>query len=202
MNAWRRCLVAVALAALAGCAAPVERPTRPVPVQPSTPAQSQPRATLPGVVLHAPLPGVYTAAQPGAGDWMRLPALGIATVINLRPRAEAPARDEAAEVRDAGLAYLEIPVAGAEAITAENARRLWQAIAAARGKVLVHCSTGNRAGALLALAAHADGMPAAEALAVGWSAGLTRLEPVVRQRLGLPAAPACIAGAVDAAARC
>ena len=110
-------------------------------------------------------------------------------------------RDEAAEVRNAGLAYIEIPVTGADAITADNARVLWQALRGARGNVLVHCSTGNRAGALLALAAHADGMPAGDALAFGKAAGLGKLEPVVRQRLGLPAM-ACAAPGEAPPARC
>ena len=66
--------------------------------------------------------------------------------------------------------------------------RLWQALQGAPGKVLVHCSTGNRAGALMALAAHAQGLPAADALALGKAAGLTGLEPAVRGKLGLPAA--------------
>lgn len=170
---------------LSGCVTPAVQQTTPVPVSPSTPVA--PLTTASGVVLHAPMPGVHSAAQPGAGDWMRLPALGFATVINLRPPSEMPTRDEAAEVRAAGLAYVAIPVAGADAITPQNARALWRAIRAAQGKVLVHCASGNRSAALLALAAHANGMPAADALALGKSAGLTQLEPVVRQRLGLPA---------------
>ena len=179
-------MAALLVLSLAACATPgVPQQTAPVPVEPSTPVP--PLATLSGVPLHAPMPGVYTSAQPDAGDWMHMPALGIAAVVNLRPRAEVPTRDEAAEVRDAGLAYIEIPVAGPAAITPENARALWQAVQGAPGKVLVHCSTGNRAGALMALAAHASGMAAGDALALGKSAGLTNLEPVVRQRLGLPA---------------
>ena len=198
MNTRRLLGAMLAAGAMAGCAValPVVPSTRPVPVQPSTPVP--PVATLSGVPLLAPMPGVYTSAQPGAGDWMRLPALGIATVINLRPRAEMPARDEAAEVRDAGLAYIEIPVVGPAEVTPENAHALWQALQRAQGKVLVHCSTGNRAGALMALAAHANGMASAEALALGKAAGLTRLDPVVRQRLGLPAM-ACPAGSGTAA---
>lgn len=55
------------------------------------------------------------------------------------------------------------------------------------------------AGALLALAAQAQGMRPENALALGKTAGLTGLEPVVRERLGLPVA-ACAPG--DAASRC
>ena len=181
---------------VAACSAPQPRPELPVPVQPSTPvAQAAPpqamlpQTTVSGVLLHHPRPGLYTSAQPGAGDWMRLPALGIDTVINLRPQAEMHGRDEAAEVRAAGLAYVNIPVAGADAITPENARALRQALAAVRGNVLVHCASGNRVGALLALgAARSGGVPADAALEFGRSAGLRGLAPVVRERLGLPPA--------------
>ena len=168
----------------AACAGPQPRTVYPVPVQPSHPA---PRPALPALVLHQPRPGLYTSGQPAAGEWTRLAALGIGTVINLRPAAELEGRDEAAEVRASGLRYVNLPIAGAEGITQDNARALREAIAAAPGKVLVHCASGNRAGALLALAAHAQGLPATDALAFGKAAGLTSLEPAVRDRLDLPA---------------
>jgi len=54
---------------------------------------------------------------------------------------------------------------------------------------LVHCASGNRIGALFALQAfHLDGRTAAEALAIGKQAGMTRAEPVVRESIGLPPA--------------
>ena len=189
------CACVLATAAT-GCTTLEPRTERSVPVQPSVPAGP---ATVPGVVLLQPRPGLYTSAQPGVTDWSRLHALGVNTVINLRPAAEMAGRDERAEVRDAGLGYVSLPIAGADAITAENARALADAIASSQGKVLVHCSSGNRAGALLALAAQAQGMRPENALALGKTAGLTGLEPVVRERLGLPVA-ACATG--DAASRC
>ena len=188
------CALAMVVAA-SGCATQ-PHPERTIPVQPSQPAQP---VALPGVMLQQPRPGLYTAGQPAAGDWARLPGLGIVTVINLRPPEELQDRDEAAEVRAAGLAYVNIPIAGPDAVTPANARALQDAIAAARGKVLVHCSSGNRAGALLALAARAQGMTAQQALDFGKAAGLAGLEPVVRARLELPVA-ACKPG--DSASRC
>ena len=54
--------------------------------------------------------------------------------------------------------------------------------------VLLHCGSGNRVGALLALAAfHVDGRPADAALQYGLDSGLTRLEPVVRDHLSAAA---------------
>jgi uncharacterized protein (TIGR01244 family) len=132
---------------------------------------------------------LVTAGQPEAGAWTQLAAEGVTTVINLRPDSELPGRNEAAEVAQAGMAYTQIPVAGAAGITGENAEALWSAIAQAPGKVLVHCASGNRVGALLALgAAQRGGMDPQQALQFGKDAGLAGAEPRVRELLGLPPA--------------
>ncbi|TLX23061.1 beta-lactamase hydrolase domain-containing protein [Thermomonas fusca] len=148
-------------------------------------AHAPPAAT--SVALLQPLPGLYTAGQPAASDWQAIKARGVRTVVNLRPQGELKDRDEAAEVRAAGLHYIEIPVGGAEGINPANARALHAALAPAHGGgVLVHCASGNRAGALLALEQHEfDGVAAARALEIGKSAGVTGLEGKVRQALGI-----------------
>ena len=148
-------------------------------------AHAPPAAT--SVALLQSLRGLYTAGQPAASDWQAIKARGVRTVVNLRPPGELKDRDEAAEVRAAGLHYIEIPVSGAEGINPANARALHAALAPAHGGgVLVHCASGNRAGALLALEQHEfDGVAAARALEIGKSAGVTGLEGKVRQALGI-----------------
>ena len=47
----------------------------------------------------------------------------------------------------------------------------------------MHCGSGNRAGALLALREKLNGAENGAALEFGREAGLTRLEPVVIERL-------------------
>lgn len=141
-----------------------------------------------GVVLHEPRPGLYTAAQPAPSDWIAIAARGVRTVINLRPDAELEGRDVAAEVRKAGMAYHAIPVAGLDGITAENAKRLSAMLERVDGPVLVHCSSANRAGGLLAVAAAQDGMNAEAALALGRVAGMKSAEVRVREVLGMPPA--------------
>src|SRR5690606_8559122 len=144
-------------------------------------------AMRPAILARQALPRVYGAGQPDAGDWAGIAAHGVTTVIDLRPDAERPGRDEAAEVRAAGMAYRQVPVAGARDLTPEAARTLWQAIDAAPGRVLVHCASGNRAGALLALAAVREGgMAPEQAPRLGRRAGMTSLEPRVREMLELP----------------
>lgn len=144
----------------------------------------------PGILDRQPLPGVYSAGQPNPDDWADIAAHGVTTVIDLRPDAERPGRDEAAEVQAAGLAYRQIAVAGPQDLTPEAARTLWETIEAAPGKVLVHCASGNRAGALLAIAAAREGHTTPErALELGREAGMTGTEPRVREVLESPASP-------------
>jgi protein tyrosine phosphatase (PTP) superfamily phosphohydrolase (DUF442 family) len=81
--------------------------------------------------------------------------------------------------------FISIPIGGAADLTEENARRLDRAIATAESMpVIIHCASGNRVGALLALRANLiQGQNADEALAFGRAAGLTSLEDAVKQRL-------------------
>jgi protein tyrosine phosphatase (PTP) superfamily phosphohydrolase (DUF442 family) len=79
-------------------------------------------------------------------------------------------------------------VSGADDVTVDNARKLAEALGGDDAlPAVVHCGSGNRAGAILAMKAfHVDGLSAEEALALGRRAGLTKLEPVVKERLVQP----------------
>jgi uncharacterized protein (TIGR01244 family) len=144
-------------------------------------------STIPG--YRQPRAELITGGQPDPAAWPLAAIAGVTTVITLRADGELAGRDEAAEVAAAGLGYRELPVDGAADITVENAARLWRMIEAAPGRVLVHCGSGNRVGALLALAAAREGgMTPVDAIAYGRSAGLTSAEPRVRDLLGLPPA--------------
>ncbi len=169
--------VAFAATALAPCAIAHHQDTTAVP------AISQPN-----VELHEPRPGLYTAGQPAPSDWTAIAAKGVRTVINLRPDSELEGRDIGAEVRAAGMAYHQIPVAGPDDITKENASRVSALLDGVQGPVLVHCSTANRVGGRLAIAAAQDGMDVDAALAFGRSAGMKSTEARVRELLGLPPA--------------
>lgn len=143
-------------------------------------------ATVPG--MRQPKPGLYSAGQPEAAQWSGIAGAGVRTVVNLRPDAEQYGRDERAEVEAAGMRYVQIPVAGAADITPANAERLGQVLQQAEGPVLVHCASGNRVGALLALEAARGGKADELAIAFGKSAGLAGAEPAVRERLAERAA--------------
>lgn len=140
-----------------------------------------------------------TGGQPTKEDLRRLREAGYTTVINLRRAGETTKKDDPAEAAhynfdeaglsaSLGLNYYHMPISSKDGLTAENAKLLDDLLTAAPGPVLLHCGSGNRAGALMALRAfHVQGMAAEDALAVGKAAGLTSLEAKVRAELGLPA---------------
>lgn len=132
--------------------------------------------------LASPQANLYTAGQPTNAAWELLAEEGVTTVINLRSDAEMQGSLEPQLVEQNGMQYIHIPVAGAVDISFEKAQALQQALAEAKGKVLVHCASSNRVGALLALGA-SENSSIAEAIAAGQEAGLASLQPVVEQVL-------------------
>ena len=85
------------------------------------------------------------------------------------------------EAQRLGLSFVAIPIPDASALTQENAERLARAMDAPQAKpMLLHCASGNRAGALLALRAfYVDHASASDALALGERAGMTSLRSAV-----------------------
>lgn len=133
-----------------------------------------------------PLPGVLSGGQPTEAHLEALAAAGYRTVINLRTAGEPGFEWEADKVHELGMRYVHLPVAGADGLTRDNVDALSRALDDAEAPVLLHCGSGNRIGAMLALkAAWVDGVPAEEALRYGLDSGLTRLEGAVKEKLAL-----------------
>ncbi|MGE0115959.1 MAG: sulfur transferase domain-containing protein [Steroidobacteraceae bacterium] len=160
---------------LAARAAPSDKPAMPAAVQQAPAATS--------VALLKPRPGLFTAGQPAASDWSVLASQGVHTVVNLRTASEMQGRDELAEVRSAGMRYVEIPIDGIAGITAENAGKLAAVLHETGDPVLVHCASANRAGGLLALVMAQQGMSTEAALEFGRKAGMKSTESRVREVL-------------------
>lgn len=135
-----------------------------------------------------PQPGLHTGGQPSQEDLARLKSEGVRTIIDLRGPQEDRGYDEAAEARRLGLEYIALPIPGKDDISPEKAKALGELLKAQDGDVLLHCASGNRVGALLALDAVARGASREEALELGRKAGLKSLEPVVVERLSEPQA--------------
>jgi uncharacterized protein (TIGR01244 family) len=128
---------------------------------------------------------LHVSAQPSAEALVNLPSAGVRTVINLRPSTETPDLDEKTVVEKSGMAYRALPIAGAAGLTRANVVSFDRLLdEAGAGKVLMHCASGNRVGAMMALRARwVQGKSAEEALAIGRNSGLKGLEPDVKALL-------------------
>ena len=182
LRSLRAVLLVAVLPALAGCS---HQGVPAAPTAPPAPAESPLIAIRNARV---PVDGVLTGGQPSEEEIERVARAGFKTVVNLRTEGEGGTWDEEPVVTALGMRYIAIPVAGADGITVENADKLAQVVADEDlHPMFVHCGSGNRIGALFAIKAfHLDGEDAEAALAIGRAAGLTRLEPVVKERLENP----------------
>jgi uncharacterized protein (TIGR01244 family) len=127
--------------------------------------------------------GITSAGQPDKAALEVFADVGYATVIDMRAAEEDRGFEEAAFVEELGMHYVAFPIASEDAVSFDNARKLDELLQEYPGPVLVHCASGNRVGALLALRASLDGADDEQALALGREGGMTRLEGLVRKRL-------------------
>jgi protein tyrosine phosphatase (PTP) superfamily phosphohydrolase (DUF442 family) len=124
---------------------------------------------------------LYFADQPDAAGLRAAHEAGVQWVVDLRAPSELD-WDEAAAVEALGMTYRNVPVTGprferasfeeVEAIVAEHPDQ----------KILIHCSSSNRAGGWLAThLVTRDGLSEGDALAVGRKAGITK--PAIEARV-------------------
>lgn len=127
----------------------------------------------------------YGAGQPEPGSFAAFAQVGVKHVINLRPPTETPDINEAAIVTKARMAYYNIPISGASDLTREKVALIDKLLRQIGDEsVLLHCSSSNRVGAVMALrAAWFNDAATAEAIAIGKRWGLTRLQPSVERLL-------------------
>jgi uncharacterized protein (TIGR01244 family) len=152
-------------------------------------AEADVLASLPGhVAIDARL---HSSGQPSIEALTKLGSTSVRTVIDLRPDAETPDLDEKAVVEKSGVVYRSLPIAGKASLTRENVVAFDKLLAEAKqGEVLVHCASGNRVGAMMALRARwLQGKSADEALAIGKAAGMTGLAADVKNLLEQEALP-------------
>jgi uncharacterized protein (TIGR01244 family) len=152
-------------------------------VTPGPVPAASPLAALPRYIEVSP--GVHVSGQPSGDQLALLPAAGIGHVIDLRPDAERPGFDERMVVVHLGLGYHPLPIAGAQDLSRAAVVEFDQLLSRTQGQgVLMHCASGNRVGALMALRARwLQGKSAEEAMAIGRSAGLTGLAAAVEALL-------------------
>jgi len=131
-----------------------------------------------------PLDGVLTGGAPSADNLKEAKAQGYRTIVSLLPVEESKVEGEQAAL--VGIRFVSIPIASAADLTEQNARRLGEIIDDSGNRPLIlHCASGNRAGALLALYAfYVQHRSVDEALDLGVHAGLTKLRDDVERILG------------------
>lgn len=133
-----------------------------------------------------PTPNIITGGQPDKSVLEDLKQQGVKTIINLRAEQEMQDIDEASIAASLGMNYVHIPIAGPDDVTFDNASILHDAICEheEQGKILIHCASSNRVGALLAIRAyHKLDQSPGEAMDLGLEAGLTGLKPKVASML-------------------
>jgi len=135
--------------------------------------------------LQQPNNSQFASGQPKAQEFTALKEAGIQHIINLRPVSETPDLNEEKIVTDNNMRYHNIPIASIADLTQENVATLDKLLKQIGSeKTLLHCASGNRVGAMMALRANwLQGKSAEDSLAIGESFGLTRLKPAVNSLL-------------------
>ncbi|MGH8118308.1 MAG: beta-lactamase hydrolase domain-containing protein [Rhodanobacteraceae bacterium] len=137
--------------------------------------------------LKHPTPDCIVGGQPTPDQLAAAARAGVRRVINLRGASEDAGYDEPGRATELGLEYHALPIAGPQDLTPEKARELDALLTAAdRPMTLVHCASGARVGALMALrAGWLQGQSTDDAIAIGRCWGLApKYEPVVSRLLG------------------
>jgi uncharacterized protein (TIGR01244 family) len=129
--------------------------------------------------------GLVIGGQPTEENLRAAQAAGYGTVITLRTVGEPGTEGEQALVEELGMRFVSIPVDRETGLTADNARALDAALAeAGEAPVLLHCGSGNRVSALLAVRAFlVEGLGVDAALGRMRDWGLSHLEAKVREVL-------------------
>jgi protein tyrosine phosphatase (PTP) superfamily phosphohydrolase (DUF442 family) len=131
-----------------------------------------------------PTPNLIVGGAPSESLLKAAADAGIRFVLDLRPENERNF-DEPSLVAALGMDYLNLPIAGASDLTLENTKAMDKLIARiGETPALIHCASGNRVGALMALrASWIDDLGEEAALQIGRDYGLTKMEHQVQALL-------------------
>lgn len=143
-------------------------------------AASSPLATVTFPNCRLPSPALLTGGAPDEAALRAAAAAGVRHVVDLRPTAEWTF-DEPTLVAALGMRFVHLPIGGTHDLTIANVKAFDALLGELGGEpTLLHCASGNRVGALMALrAGWLKGASRDDALAVGREHGLTRMEPQI-----------------------
>jgi uncharacterized protein (TIGR01244 family) len=118
--------------------------------------------------------GVYASPQIGLPEVELAKAMGVTLIINNRPELESPDQTPGAEIeaaaRNAGIAYVAIPVTHA-GFSEPQVAAMARALEGAAGPVLAYCRSGTRSTLLWALAEASTGADPDDLAAAAAQAG-------------------------------
>ena len=147
------------------------------------------REALADVLENARFPDANTVVAGELSPQMieQIAQAGIEHIINLQAETEL-SFDEKSAVEAAGMSYTHLPISGAEDLKQVNLLEFDKALRTHHGKkTLLHCGSGNRVGACIALrAGWLRGRKMDTAIERGKEHGLNELEEEVRMRLLVP----------------
>lgn len=147
------------------------------------------REALADVLENARFPDANTVVAGELSPQMieQIAQAGIEHIINLQAETEL-SFDEKSVVEAAGMSYTHLPISGAEDLKQVNLLEFDKALRTHHGKkTLLHCGSGNRVGACIALrAGWLRGRKMDTAIERGKEHGLNELEEEVRMRLLVP----------------
>ncbi len=133
--------------------------------------------------LSQPASNRFSSAQPSQAQLQALADAGVKHIVSLRPVSELD-WDEQAVVESLGMTFHRVPVDVPNGINQNNAESLSQVLANIGDEsALLHCASGNRVGAMVALKHGADTGDIETAVTLGQAWGMTRLETMVREKL-------------------
>lgn len=143
--------------------------------EPLRPTDVEQTAAWDGVSNLASVERFWFSSSPDKDALEAARAAGVDVVIDLRTPGERN-WDEGAAAEELGMEYRSVPIAGAEPFSTDTFTRVDQVVAEFPDEtILVHCASGNRAGAWFAThLVRERGMSVDEAVAVGQAAGLTK----------------------------
>jgi protein tyrosine phosphatase (PTP) superfamily phosphohydrolase (DUF442 family) len=143
------------------------------------PAPPPPAAPQPSTKVNEVRPGLFTTGLMTYETLGSLKAMGVGTVLHLRPEKEAPSlpATERKAVELMGLRYIYSPVTpGFEDEEIDAFRKQMKGIDL-KGGLMVHCFNSNRAsGALLAYLVLDEKLPLDQALGLAHKGGLTMVK--------------------------
>ncbi|MFT7668311.1 MAG: protein tyrosine phosphatase (PTP) superfamily phosphohydrolase (DUF442 family) [Planctomycetota bacterium] len=131
-----------------------------------------------------PESGLLCAGQLTEEQFDALALIGYRNFINLRLRNEVGTGWEEKHAGTIGVTFERLPIANSNSISEENAQELARLLDAADSPVVLYCGSSNRVGALYgAKAFYVDGATPDQAMDLANRAGMTRLEPRLKELL-------------------